>query len=119
VTSTLTSGAKTDTASLTITGTTGAFQVSGTAQIDENGATSAVTFDDVNHVYGECYATSGTMTVTEGPTSETLTFSATTPATGEVTVTIGKRTIPYTLPTYGSCPSDAADAGKRDGASKG
>jgi hypothetical protein len=119
VTSTLTSGTKSDTANLTITGASGSFDVSGTAQVTENGASSDITFDDVDHVNGECYATSGTMTVTTGPTSETITFNANTPATGEVTLTIGKRSVPSTLPGYGSCPSDASDAGKRDGSSKG
>ena len=113
VTSTVTSGTKDTTAHLTVVGGASSFTISGTSDVTEGGSTFAVTFDDVMHVKGECYATSGSMTVVEGPTSEVITFGPSTPVTGVVSVQIGKRSTSSTLPAYGNCPSDAAsDAGR-------
>lgn len=112
VTTNLTSGDKTDAADLTVVGAPGSLTISGTSQVTEAGVKSALTFTNVVHEEGECYATSGSMTVTTVGITETITFNAGTPATGEVTVTIGKRTSTATLLPYGSCPSDGGrDAG--------
>jgi len=111
VTLDLTSGTKSDNSSLTVDGSQGSLTISGSATIVEAGITSSVTFTNVNHVEGECYATAGSMTVKTGILTETLTFLSTTPMTGLVDVATGKKATTTTLPAYGDCPSDAHDGG--------
>jgi hypothetical protein len=111
LTTALTSGTQTDTANLAVTGSANELTLSGTAKEVNGGLTTSLTFTNVTHVDGECYATSGTMTIGEGPIAETITFNASTPATGMVTVQTGKHTSTELLPAYGSCPSDGKDGG--------
>jgi hypothetical protein len=107
VTTSFTSAGKTDAASLTVTGASGAYTISGTSTVTEASSTSAMTYTGVTIAEGVCYASAGSMTITEGAVSETITFLPTTPMTGQVDVQIGKRPFTTTLPAYGSCPSDS------------
>jgi hypothetical protein len=114
VTADITSGASTDSAKLTITGTTDSFTITGNATVTEGSTTTVLDFSDLTITIGECYASGGSVEVTKSGISESLTFNAQTPETGKVSLTVGKHTSTMTLPPYGSCPNSGAsrDAGK-------
>jgi hypothetical protein len=103
VTTSLDENGNTHTGMFTVTGSDGTFTISGTANI-AGSSTLALTFTNVVHTRGECWATSGSVDITEGVIQETMTFDANTPTTGDVTVTVGKHSSTTELPAYGSCP---------------
>jgi len=105
VTANLTSGTTTIRANLTVVAVTGAYTVTGTAsQMVTGEAATALTFNSLHYVMGQCYPDGGSVTVMRGLITMTYTFSAMTPTTGQVSVTQGRRMYTMTLPPYGNCP---------------
>lgn len=101
----LTSASGSVSTSLTVLGTTGAMELDGTATIDRDGTSTALSFTDVVWRASDCYPSSGSVTVSTGRVSQTVTFTSATPSTGTVTVTQGRTSRDVTLPAYGSCPA--------------
>jgi len=85
-----------------VAGSSGAVTFGGSVAISGDASTS-ISFGSVLWKDGDCYPSSGAITVQKGAISESIAFSATTPTTGQVVVTVGKKSVPVSLPAYGSC----------------
>lgn len=62
VTSTLMGATKRESANLVVAGGASSFTLNGTSNVTDSGVPSMVTFKDVMHVKGQCYASSGSVT---------------------------------------------------------
>ncbi len=107
VTPNLTSGSKSISGSLSVTGGSGYFTIAGTLTTRAGDASTTATLTNIKWTTGACYPEAGTASFKSSsklsPTI-TVTFLSTTPQDGKVSVTKGKVPSTESLPAYASCP---------------